>query len=71
MSSPNLNNIIVVGCVFAYLSVFLLGTDGGMVPARRYHVMCSVSTRQQEQLTFSFENRLSAGSVTVHKEGNT
>ncbi len=43
MSSPSLNNIIVVGCVFAYISVFLLGTDGGMVPPQRYHVMCAVS----------------------------
>ncbi|XP_053385078.1 gamma-aminobutyric acid type B receptor subunit 2-like isoform X2 [Mercenaria mercenaria] len=31
MSSPNLNNIIIVGCILTYLSVLLLGTDGGVV----------------------------------------
>ncbi|WAR01609.1 GABR2-like protein [Mya arenaria] len=30
MSSPNLNNIIIVGCILTYLSVFLLDTDGGV-----------------------------------------
>ena len=46
MSSPNLNNIIIVGCIFTYISVFLLGTDGGMVSERMYPVMCSVSIVQ-------------------------
>ncbi|KAL4225228.1 Gamma-aminobutyric acid type B receptor subunit 2 [Mactra antiquata] len=32
MSSPNLNNIIIVGCILTYISVFLLGTDGGVIP---------------------------------------
>ncbi|PVD34099.1 hypothetical protein C0Q70_05362 [Pomacea canaliculata] len=30
MSSPNMNNIIIVGCILCYLSIVLLGTDGSI-----------------------------------------
>lgn len=43
MSSPNLNNIIIVGCVLTYLSVLLLGTDGGVVPILYLGHICTVS----------------------------
>ncbi|XP_064602848.1 gamma-aminobutyric acid type B receptor subunit 2-like [Liolophura sinensis] len=41
MSSPNMNNIIIVGCIMNYISVFLLGTDGGLLPSSRFPLMCS------------------------------
>ena len=43
MSSPNMNNLIIVGCVLTYTSVFLLGADGEMVPENIFYVMCAVS----------------------------
>ncbi|ELT87875.1 hypothetical protein CAPTEDRAFT_222380 [Capitella teleta] len=44
MSSPNMNNLIIMGCVFAYTSVFLLGADGGLVPPHHYAILCSGRT---------------------------
>ena len=43
MSSPNMNNIIIAGCLLTYLGVFLLGTDGRLVQAKHFHILCSVS----------------------------
>ena len=45
MSSPNMNNMIMIGCLLTYLSVILLGTDGGLVRQQHYPAMCSVSTQ--------------------------
>ncbi|CAH1785979.1 unnamed protein product [Owenia fusiformis] len=41
MSSPNMNNIIMVGCIMTYASVFLLGTDGGLVSPHIYPYLCT------------------------------
>ncbi|XP_052799052.1 gamma-aminobutyric acid type B receptor subunit 2-like [Mya arenaria] len=41
MSSPNLNNIIIVGCILTYLSVFLLGTDGGVINIKYLRYICT------------------------------
>lgn len=43
MSSPNMNNMIMIGCLLSYLGVILLGTDGGLVRPEHYPSMCSVS----------------------------
>lgn len=40
MSSPRLNNTIVIGCITMYLSVFLFGLDGNLVSPGRYSVNC-------------------------------
>lgn len=43
MSSPNMNNIIIIGCMVSYASVYLLGSEGG--GNRRVHSssVCVVS----------------------------
>ena len=41
MSSPNLNNLIIIGCMFTYTSVVLLGLDSGLVPERHFPVVCT------------------------------
>ena len=43
MSSPRLNNLIVVGCMMTYFSVILFGLDGGLVPTEQYGKVCIVS----------------------------
>lgn len=40
MSSPRLNNVIVVGCMMTYFSVILFGLDGGVVSAVQYGNVC-------------------------------
>lgn len=40
MSSPRLNNVIVVGCMMTYFSVILFGLDGGVVSAMQYGNVC-------------------------------
>ncbi|KAI0215382.1 Gamma-aminobutyric acid type B receptor subunit 2 [Lamellibrachia satsuma] len=42
MSSPNLNNIITIGCVLTYTSVFLLGTDSRLISSDSFHIMCAI-----------------------------
>lgn len=43
MSSPRLNNIIVVGCIMTYFSVILFGLDGGLISTEQYGKVCIVS----------------------------
>jgi len=55
MSSPNLNNIITIGCVLTYTSVFLLGTDSRLINSDSFHIMCSVcNTFRFISLSLSF-----------------
>ncbi|KAK3594105.1 hypothetical protein CHS0354_040872 [Potamilus streckersoni] len=42
MSSPNMNNLIIIGCILSYLSVFLLGTDGSFIPINYHHFICTI-----------------------------
>ena len=42
MSSPNMNNIILAGCMLTYSSVFLLGLDGRLVNEHVFPLLCSV-----------------------------
>ncbi|XP_063727895.1 gamma-aminobutyric acid type B receptor subunit 2-like isoform X2 [Symsagittifera roscoffensis] len=46
MSSPNLNNIIIVGCLLSYASVFVLGFDNNMaqnvLKLKSYNAVCSI-----------------------------
>lgn len=43
MSSPRLNNLIVVGCIMTYFSVILFGLDGGLISTEQYGKVCIVS----------------------------
>lgn len=40
MSSPRLNNTIVIGCIAMYLSVFMFGLDGNLISPDRYSSNC-------------------------------
>ncbi|XP_033752065.1 LOW QUALITY PROTEIN: gamma-aminobutyric acid type B receptor subunit 2-like [Pecten maximus] len=51
MSSPYMNNVIIVGCILCYLSVFLLGTDSGVVPT---HIVKYVCVAQSWVLSIGF-----------------
>lgn len=42
MSSPNLNNSVLLGCTLSYVSVFLFGLDGGFISSG-YEIICAVS----------------------------
>ncbi|XP_036361026.1 uncharacterized protein LOC115214515 isoform X2 [Octopus sinensis] len=41
MSSPNMNNMIVTGCILTYTSVLLLGTDGRILSHNSFAFMCN------------------------------
>ena len=43
MSSPRMNNVIIVGGLLTYLSVILFGIDGKIIPEEYMHIMCWVS----------------------------
>ncbi|KAL9979471.1 hypothetical protein ACROYT_G017142 [Oculina patagonica] len=40
MSSPNLNNSVLLGCTLSYISVFLFGLDGGFISSG-YEMICA------------------------------
>lgn len=44
MSSPNLNNITVLGCILSYVSVILFGLDARFVNVEGYTKICNVRT---------------------------
>jgi gamma-aminobutyric acid type B receptor len=37
MSSPNLNNLIIIGCVLSYTSVIILGLDSTLTSQVKYY----------------------------------
>lgn len=47
MSSPNLNNSVLLGCTLSYISVFLFGLDGGFISSG-YEIICAVRIKLQK-----------------------
>ena len=43
MSSPMINNVALLGCVFCYVFVFLLGIDSRFVDDHVFGILCNVS----------------------------
>lgn len=43
MSSPYLNNLIIIGCILTYTSVILLGLDSGLTSETNFPYICAVS----------------------------
>ena len=43
MSSPMINNVVLLGCFFCYVFVFLLGIDARFVDDHVFGVICNVS----------------------------
>lgn len=41
MSSPHLNNLIIVGCMLTYLSVIFLGLDSGLSSVEAFPYICT------------------------------
>ena len=42
MSSPNLNNLIIVGCLLCYSSVIILGLDSSLTSEPAFRYICTV-----------------------------
>jgi gamma-aminobutyric acid type B receptor len=49
MSSPNLNNLIIVGSILVYVSVYVLGIDTRQVSEDAFAVVCYVSLVRVQQ----------------------
>lgn len=43
MSSPYMNNLIILGGMLAYASIFLFGLDGSFVSEKTFETLCTVS----------------------------
>uniref|UniRef100_A0A8D8VC27 Gamma-aminobutyric acid type B receptor subunit 2 n=1 Tax=Cacopsylla melanoneura TaxID=428564 RepID=A0A8D8VC27_9HEMI len=41
MSSPHLNNLIIIGCMFTYMSVIFLGLDSNLTSVDAYPYICT------------------------------
>ena len=41
MSSPNLNNLIIVGCILCYSSVIILGLDSSITSETAFPYICT------------------------------
>lgn len=44
MSSPYMNNLIILGGMLSYASIFLFGLDGGFVSDTEFETLCTVRT---------------------------
>ncbi|XP_019751514.1 gamma-aminobutyric acid type B receptor subunit 2 isoform X1 [Hippocampus comes] len=44
MSSPYMNNLIILGGMLSYASIFLFGLDGGFVSDKEFQTLCTVRT---------------------------
>ncbi|XP_043240223.1 gamma-aminobutyric acid type B receptor subunit 2-like isoform X2 [Amphibalanus amphitrite] len=44
MSSPYLNNLIIIGCILTYTSVILLGLDSSLTSEESFPVVCAAKT---------------------------
>ncbi|MEE6516101.1 hypothetical protein FKM82_025343, partial [Ascaphus truei] len=42
MSSPYMNNLIILGGMLSYASIFLFGLDGSFVSANTFETLCTV-----------------------------
>ena len=61
MSSPKLNNVIILGCILCYIAVVLFGLDARFLSFETYGIICNVSVHwKQEQLTTLFSLILSS-----------
>lgn len=47
LSSPNLNNVIILGCVLIYISVYMIAIDGKLVDSSTLTGLCRVSLSEQ------------------------
>ena len=43
MSSPMINNVVILGCFFCYVFVFLLGIHSRFVDDKFFGILCNVS----------------------------
>ncbi|KAH9494152.1 Gamma-aminobutyric acid type B receptor subunit 2 [Dermatophagoides farinae] len=41
MSSPYLNNLIIIGCILTYTSVILLGLNSGLTSENNFPYICA------------------------------
>jgi len=41
MSSPNLNNLIIIGCILTYISVIILGLDSKLTSVEAFPYICA------------------------------
>lgn len=55
MSSPYLNNLIIIGCVLTYTSVILLGLDSRLLSESNFPYICTVSCFLKKQTKKFFE----------------
>ncbi|KAK3747924.1 hypothetical protein RRG08_059022, partial [Elysia crispata] len=52
LSSPMMNNFILLGCLLAYMSVILYGLDGQYLTERSFEALCTVRTNGALSLSF-------------------
>lgn len=53
MSSPYMNNLIILGGMLSYASIFLFGLDGSFVSEKTFETLCTVSHSAHSSRTWS------------------
>ncbi len=60
MSSPNMNNLIIIGCILTYVSVILLGLDSNLAAEESFPYICTARAWVlMSGFTFSFGSMFS------------
>ena len=70
MSSPRLNNLIIVGCIMAYVSVLLFGLDGKWITSKAFGdicVVCDMSCFKVRCYSYSWDERKQVSVVQINE----
>lgn len=73
MSSPYMNNLIILGGMLSYASIFLFGLDGGFVSDKEFETLCTVSfpARPSHPSAIANENQTETLSTTQRVKGQS
>lgn len=64
MSSPQLNNLIIIGCILTYTSVIFLGLDSGLSSIGK--PLFSIETHNQTMSSVSLESSLNTICINLY-----
>lgn len=68
MSSPYMNNLIILGGMLSYASIFLFGLDGGFVSDKEFETLCTVSPLQTFINLLNIKRKLEFDSTSYNRK---
>lgn len=67
MSSPYMNNLIILGGMLSYASIFLFGLDGGFVSDKEFETLCTVSFPDASLIPSAISNEVQTETLSTQR----